>query len=173
MYFIKIILLILIFIFKNILSHLYSLKIKNYYKKRIKFLHSLKRKRDYNELNLVTFEDKINWLIIHDTNRLKGKCADKILLHNYSKKKLGKDICNKILKIYNSEKEIKIKELPYQFVLKTNHGSDFNIIVKDKIKLNLGKAKKLLKKWMNIDFGVKHAEFHYSFINIKFLWKNI
>ena len=160
----KIILLIYIFIFKNISSYLNLLKIKNYYKKRIKFLNSLKRKRDYNELNLVTFEDKINWLIIHDTNRLKGKCADKILLHNYSKKKLGKDICNKILKIYHSEKEINIKELPNQFVFKTNHGSAYNIIVEDKKKLNLGKAKKLLKKWMNVDFGEKHAEFHYSFI---------
>ena len=39
------------------------------------------------------------------------------------KKKLGKDICNKILKIYNSETEIDIEELPNQFVFKTNHGS--------------------------------------------------
>ena len=101
-------------------------------------------KRNYNESNLVTFEDKINWLIIHDTNKLKGKCADKILLHYYSKKKIGKDICNKILKIYHSEKEIDIKELPNQFVIKTNHGSAFNIIVEDKTKLNLKNAKILL-----------------------------
>ena len=129
--------------------------------------HFFKKKRNYNESNLVTFEDKINWLIIHDTNRLKGKCADKIFLHEYSKKKLGKDICNKILKIYNSEKEIDIKELPNQFVFKTNHGSAFNIIVEDKTKFNFTKAKKLLKKWMQIDFGAKNAEFHYSFIKHK------
>jgi len=123
--------------------------------------------KKYNESNLITFGDKINWLIIHDTNLLKGKCADKILLHYYSKRKLGKDICNKILKIYHSEKEIDINELPNQFVLKENHGSGFNIIVEDKKKFNLSQAKIILKNWMKIDYGVKTTEFHYSFINKK------
>ena len=72
MYFIKIILLILIIYFKNYLSHKFLLKIKKYYEKRIKFLsRAIKKKRNYNESDIVTFEDKINWLIIHDTNRLK------------------------------------------------------------------------------------------------------
>ena len=168
MYYTKIILLILIIYFKNYLSHQFFIKIKKYYEKRIKFLSkAIKKKRNYNESDILTFEDKINWLIIHDTNRLKGKCADKIFLHEYSKKKLGKDICNKILKIYNSETEIDIKELPNQFVFKTNHGSSFNIIVEDKTKFNFTKAKKLLKRWMKEDFGAKNAEFHYSFIKRK------
>ena len=131
----------------------------------MKYIHSLNK--TYNESNLITFEDKLNWLVIHDTNILKGKCSDKILLHYYSKRKLGKDICNKILKIYHSEKEINIKELPNQFVLKTNHGSGYNIIVQNKKKFNLAHAKNILKKWMKVDYGVKGAEFHYSFINRK------
>jgi hypothetical protein len=157
--------LIFTIIFNFFLPFLYKIKINKYYHKRIKYINSLNR--NYNESNLITFEDKLNWLVIHDTNILKGKCSDKILLHNYSKKKLGKDICNKILKIYHSEKEIDLNELPNQFVLKTNHGSGFNIIVEDKKKFNLQKAKKILKKWMKIDYGVKGAEFHYSFINKK------
>ena len=131
----------------------------------MKFLHSFNR--NYNESNLITFEDKLNWLVIHDTNILKGKCSDKILLHYYSKRKLGKDICNKILKIYHSEKELNIKALPNQFVLKTNHGSGYNIIVENKSEFNLSKAKTILKKWMKVDYGIKGAEFHYSFINKK------
>jgi hypothetical protein len=157
--------LIFTIIFNFFLPFLYKIKINKYYHKRIKYINSLNR--NYNESNLITFEDKLNWLVIHDTNLLKGKCSDKILLHNYSKRKLGKDICNKILKIYHSEKEIDLNELPNQFVLKTNHGSGFNIIVEDKKKFNLQKAKKILKKWMKIDYGVKGAEFHYSFINKK------
>ena len=157
--------LILIIIFHYFLSFLHNKKINNYYQKRVKYLNSLHK--NYNESNLITLGDKINWLIIHDTNLLKGKCADKILLHYYSKRKLGKDICNKIIKIYHSEKEIDINELPNQFVLKANHGSGFNIIVEDKNKFNLKKAKNILKKWMKIDYGVKLAEFHYSFINKK------
>ena len=126
-------------------------------------LHLLNK--TYNESNLVTFEDKLNWLAIHDSNILKGKCSDKILLHYYSKKKIGKDICNKILKIYHSEKEININELPNQFVIKTNHGSSYNIIVENKKEFNLTQAKLLLKNWLNADYGQIGCEYHYSFIN--------
>ena len=48
--------------------------------------------RTYNESNLLTFEDKMNWIAIHDVNKLKGRCSDKILLHEYSKRILKKDI---------------------------------------------------------------------------------
>ena len=147
------------------LSHIFNLKLNYYYKTRTNFLLSLNK--TYNESNLVTFEDKLNWLAIHDINKLKGKCSDKILLHYYSKKKIGKDICNKILKIYNSVKDINIKELPNQFVLKANHGSGFNIIVENKTEFNLTEAKALLLSWLNIDYGLMGYEFHYSFINRK------
>ena len=157
--------LLFIILFNYFLPFLNDIKINNYYHKRIKYINKLNR--SYNESNLITFEDKLNWLVIHDTNLLKGKCADKILLHRYSKRKLGKDICNKILKVYHSEKEIDINQLPNQFVLKTNHGSGFNIIVEDKKKFNLALAKKMLRKWMKINYGINGAEFHYSFINRK------
>ena len=41
--------------------------------------------RPYDESNLVTFEDKINWIAMHDVTKLKGKCADKILYINIPK----------------------------------------------------------------------------------------
>ena len=57
--------------------------------------------------------------------------------------------------------------MPDKFVLKTNHGKFYNIIVKDKRKLDILKAKNLIKKWINIDYGKKYSEFHYSFIKKK------
>ena len=99
--------------------------------------------------------------------KLKGKCADKILLHEYSKRILKKDICNKILKIYDDPNQINISELPEQFVLKANHGSGFNIIVNNKNDLNLEEAKRRLSNWLKIDYSVLHKEFHYSFIKRK------
>ena len=158
----RIIYIIFIIISNYYLSLLFNIKINNHYKNRIKFLHLLNK--TYNESNLVTIEDKLNWLAIHDINKLKGKCSDKILLHYYSKKKIGKDICNKILKIYHSPKDISIKELPNQFVIKTNHGSGFNIIVENKKEFNLTQAKTLLIDWMNTDYGQIGYEHHYSLI---------
>ena len=92
--------MVIFIILFNIYSYLIlKFKINKYYKKRIHYLLKI-RNKIYNESNLITIEDKINWLIIHDTNSLKGKCADKILIHKYSKKILGKDIL--LLSIYKS-----------------------------------------------------------------------
>ena len=121
----------------------------------------------YDDSNLITIGNKINWLIIHDTNKLKVKCADKILLHKYSKFKIGKDICNKIYKIYQNPQQIDFNELPNNFVIKTNHGSGFNIIVDNKTDLNYTNVKETLNDWMKIDYGKLYAEFHYSYIKRK------
>ena len=121
----------------------------------------------YSKSVFKAFEDKINWLIIHDSTPLKARCTDKILVHEYSKEKLGKDICNKILKIYNNAYEVNFKELPDQFAIKTNHGNSYNIIVKNKANLNENAAKQVLNKWMLSDYGDYRKEFHYSFIKPK------
>ena len=144
--------------------NIYSKNLLEYY--YTKRLEKLKRwGRHYNESNLVTIEDKINWLSIHDVRKLKGKLADKILLRDYSRRILKKDICNKILKIYDSPDEINITELPDQFVLKTNHGSGYNILVYNKSELDIEWAKRQLSHWLQVDYGARGAEYHYSFIN--------
>jgi hypothetical protein len=148
---------------------IYIKLILKFQKRQEKYYYSQRKIEypNYDESNLVTFKDKINWLLIHDTNRLKTKCADKILVHDYTKKKIGKDICNKIFKIYNNEEEINLNDLPEKFVLKTNHGSGYNIIVDNKNNFNIEEAKEKIKNWMTIDYGKACREFHYSFIKRK------
>ena len=120
-----------------------------------------------NDLNSETIQNKINYLIIHESPDYKSKLADKIGVHEYSQKVLGKDICVPILKIYNDANEINFDELPEQFVLKCNHGAGMNIIVKDKSKLNFDGAKNNLNNWKNIDFGFREGEFQYINIDRK------
>ena len=134
--------------------------------------------RRVNESNLITIQNKLNYLIVHESPDYKSKIVDKILLHDYSIKKLGKDICVPILKIYNDSNEIKIEELPDKFVLKCNHGSAMNIICKNRTSFELEKAKNNLNKWKSINYGLKTNEFQY--INVerkifaeKFLKENI
>ena len=73
------------------------------------------------------------------------------MLHKYSHFKIGKDICNKIIKIYNNIEQINLNELPNKFILRTNHGSGFNFIVNNKSEFNFSIAKVILKDWMNND----------------------
>ena len=119
----------------------------------------------YNESNSITFQDKLNYLLINEFPENKTSIVDKILLRNYSKAKIGKDICAPILKIYNDIDEINLEELPDKFVLKCNHGSGMNIFCYDKFKFNLSKAKSDLKNWMNINYGL--LSFEYQYLNVK------
>ena len=76
------------------------------------------------------------------------------MLHNYSIKKLGKDICVPNIKIYNDTKEIKLDELPDKFALKYNHGSGMNILCNNKSNFDLESAKHKLDIWKNTNYGL-------------------
>jgi len=134
--------------------------------------------RNINESDLSTIQKKLNYLMVHESPDYKSKIADKILLHNYSIKKLGKDICVPIIKIYNDSEDINLGELPEKFVLKCNHGSGMNILCNNKSNFNIDKAKIKLNRWKNINYGLMSSELQYININRKifaeiFLKENI
>ena len=137
-------------------------KTQFFYKERKKFLPYV-----YNESYLRTFQDKLNYLIIHESPEYKSNFADKIKLNEISKKIFGKDICVPILKVYDDVDEINLDELPEKFALKCNHGSGMNIFCKDKSKFNLEEAKKQLNEWKNTNYGFLKKEFQYIFIKRK------
>ena len=120
---------------------------------------------DYNDSNIRTIQDKFNWLLVHDSPELKTDIVDKVLLRNYSRKILGKDICVPLIKIYKNVDEINLDELPEQFVLKCNHGSAMNIICNNKSNFDINKAKTLLNNWMSINYGL--IKYEYQYLNIK------
>ena len=174
-------LILALFIFKLIYFDKYNTLGSRYYyskdskynleeyflKMRVKYLNA--QGTYYDDYNLITFQDKINWLIIHDSTPLKSKCSDKILVHEYAKEKIGKDICNKILKTYNNVEEINFDELPDQYAIKANHGNSYNIIVSNKANLDVKNAKAHLNQWIHSDYGDYRKEFHYSFIKPRIL----
>jgi len=52
------------------------------------------------------------WLNIYDTNPLKTECADKLLVKEYVKKVLGRDISVPTLAVWDSADEIDFSNLP-------------------------------------------------------------
>ena len=140
-------------------------KTEYYFKYRMKFLKINNIK--YNETNLVTFQDKLNYLVIHENPELKTEYVDKIKIHEATKKIIGKDICVPILKIYNDANEINLDELPNKFLLKLNHGSGMNIICKNKSNFNLNDAKMKLNNWKQKNYGLDGTEFQYMFVDRK------
>lgn len=123
--------------------------------------------RKLNESNLITIQQKLTYLLVHESPDFKSKIADKILLHDYSIKKLGIDICVPIIKVYNNTDEINLEDLPNKFVIKCNHGSVMNILCNNKSNFNLEDAKLKLNKWKNSNYGLTHSEFQYINIDRK------
>lgn len=146
----------------------YSIDTTKYIQKMKSFCKS--QGIDIDLVNPKTIQDKLAWLNIYDTDPLKTKCADKILLHEYCKDVLGKDICVPIIKVYDSVTEINFNELPNRFVIKCNHGSGMNIMVKDKSKISIKNIKDRLNMWMKDDFAFRNGfEAHYHDIKHKIL----
>lgn len=53
--------------------------------------------------------------------------------------------------------------------MKCTHGCGFNIIVKDKSKLDIKNMRKLINKWLKTDYGNYAGEVHYSSIKPKII----
>ena len=94
-----------------------------------------------------SFHEKISFLKFNYKNDLIEIIADKIQVRDYVSKTIGSKYLIPLLGIYNNANEINFEQLPKEFVLKTNHGSSWNIICSDKDKLNLKKPKKL-NSWL-------------------------
>lgn len=120
--------------------------------------------------NPCTFNEKIQWLKLYDSTPVKTRLADKYLVREWVKEQIGEQYLIPLLGVYDSFDDINFADLPQQFVLKCNHGSGYNIIVKDKAKLDLAEAKAKIDKWMNENFAFKAGfELHYRDIQPKII----
>ena len=116
--------------------------------------------------NPQTFNEKIQWLKLYDSTPLKTKLADKYLVRDWVKEKIGEDYLIPLLGVWKNFDDIDFDKLPEKFVLKANHGSSWNIIVTDKNKFDKKLAKRKIKKWLNTNYALLGGlELHYK--NIK------
>ena len=111
------------------------------------------------------FSEKIQWIKVKCHEPLMTQCADKYLVRDYVKNKVGTSFLTKIYGVYNNAEAIEVNKLPKQFVIKTNHASGQVIICKDKKQLDWKKVKKQLNCWLNENYYYVTGEWVYK--NIK------
>lgn len=119
--------------------------------------------------NPKTLSEKMMWLRVYDNTPLKTQCADKYLVREYVKEKIGEEYLIPLLGVYDNFDDIDFDSLPNQFVMKCNHGCGYNIIVKDKATFNKEEAKKQINSWLKEDYGTLFGEIHYSPIKRKII----
>ena len=143
---------------------------ENIYKNKIKkFWYNIHHKK-LNFDNLTTFNEKLQWLKLYDSTPIKTMLSDKYLVKEFVKKKIGEKYVIPLLGVYGKFEEIDFKSLPNQFVIKCNHGSGFNIIVKNKTHLNFKRVRAKINKWMNRNYAFFFGfELHYRDIKPKII----
>ncbi|HEM3725314.1 TPA: glycosyl transferase [Streptococcus suis] len=111
----------------------------------LKMIYWIKFKQKLDLKNPKTFNEKINWLKIHNRNPLFTKMADKIDAKTYIEEILGTtDYTVPTLGVWDKPEEIDYSSLPEQFVLKCNHDFRSTVIIQDKSKIAKTKIAKFL-----------------------------
>lgn len=140
------------------------------YKKSVKEKWLKIMKKPLNLDNPKTFNEKMQWLKLYNSLPIKTLLTDKYLVRKYIKKKIGEEYLIPLLGVYDEFEDINFEQLPNKFVIKCNHGSGYNIIVKDKSKLNLTSVKTKLNQWMKTNFAFFNGmELHYRDIQAKII----
>lgn len=111
-----------------------------------------------------TFNEKQQWLKIHDRKRAYVSLADKIAVRDYISKRIGDDYLIPIIGKWKKAEDIDFDELPNAFVLKCNHDSNSVIICRDKANFDFENARKKLKMHLRKNAYYGGREWPYKYI---------
>ena len=117
--------------------------------------------------NPVTMNQKIMWLKLYYQDPLITKCADKYAVKDYVTEVLGPGYVVPTIAVWDDPEQIDFDSLPEQFVLKVNWSSGYNIIVRDKSKLNKKATVNQLKRWMEPDRNAYYQYFNWGYKHMK------
>ena len=112
-----------------------------------------------------TYNEKLQWLKLHDKHEEYTKLVDKCEAKKYVGNIIGEEMIIPTLGVWDRFEDIDFEKLPQQFVLKTTHDSGGVVVVKDKSQLDLKAARKKLEKSLRHNYYYEHREYPYK--NVK------
>lgn len=115
--------------------------------------------------NPQTFNEKLQWLKLHDRNPMYTNLVDKYEVRKYLSKTIGDEYLVPSLGVYDKFDDIDFDKLPNQFVIKCTHDSGGVVICDDKSKLDLEKTRKKIKRCLKRNYYYANREWPYK--NIK------
>lgn len=110
------------------------------------------------------FDEKLQWLKLHDRNPKYPMMADKYEVKKYVAECIGEEYIIPTLGVWDTFEEIDFESLPDQFVLKCTHNSGGLVICQDKSKLDLAKAKKVINSSLHENYYWHAREWVYKSI---------
>lgn len=113
------------------------------------------------------FSEKLWSRMLHERDPLFTLISDKLRVRDYVSNKVGSDCLIPLLWQGDKPEDIPYDELPMKFVIHTNHGCGYVIIVNDKANINKKKITRQLNKWLGTNFGLD------TFLGIAWGYKNV
>lgn len=133
--------------------------------KIIKRTYRIKMRKEIDLFNPQTFNEKIQWLKLYDRKEIYTTMVDKFEAKKYIADIIGKEYVIPTIGVYNSFDEIDFEGLPESFVIKCTHDSGGVIIVKNKHKLDIKKAKRKINRYLKRNYYYIGREWPYK--NVK------
>ena len=128
---------------------------------RMKYRAKMRRKLDLR--SPVTFNEKLQWLKLHDRRAEYTVMVDKARVREYVSEKIGDQYLIPLLGVWDTPEQIDFDALPQRFVMKCNHNSGLGMcICTDKERLDLGKVRAELARGLAQDYYLTGREWPYK-----------
>jgi hypothetical protein len=131
-------------------------------------------------LNLVTprsYNEKICWRKLFDRNPLFPIIADKYRVREFIEVMLGPEDAERYLVPLLFETPdpaaIPFDQLPSEYAIKMNHGYAMNFIIREGCEVPNEEIIKRCRKWINIDWSLRHNEWAYSEIDRRIIGEEL
>ncbi|MCC8173661.1 MAG: glycosyl transferase [Odoribacter sp.] len=131
----------------------------------LKLMYRAKMGKKLNLKNPQTFNEKIQWLKLHDRKPEYTQMVDKCEAKKYVSNIIGEEYIIPTLGVWDKFEDIDFDRLPEQFVLKCTHDSGGLVIVKDKSKMDVAAAREIINKSLKHNFYYYGREWPYK--NVK------
>lgn len=130
---------------------------KEYISRKFKYIFGYEL--DFN--NPKTYNEKINVDKLSNRDSHKTRLVDKFLVKDWVKEQIGEKYVTRLYGVWDDANDIDFETLPEAFALKTNNGSNKNIIVKYKNKIDYAQVRKQLNEWKDekLAYGTRELQY--------------
>ena len=108
------------------------------------------------------FQEKLQWIKIHDRKAIYNKMVDKVDVKEFISERIGHEYVIPTIGIWNNLNEIDFNILPNEFILKNTYDSGSYFICTDKSTLNRKDIKQRLNASSNKDYYIYSREWPYK-----------
>ena len=109
-----------------------------------------------------TLNEKLNWMKLNVRDPLQKIAADKFAVRAHVAARAGAGYLVPLLAKYDRAGDVRFADLPRSFVLKTNHGSGQNWIVRDQSKEDERRVVRQFREWMASNHYAASREWPYK-----------